>query len=199
MSSRELSDLILHGREERNLEYKTSMNWTSAQTKAKVAKSAMAMANIPDGGAIVFGVDQSGEMFLPNGMTPEDFRSFSQDDVMEYVNGFADPYTELTVSPDSFEDGRQFLVIQIRAFDQLPVVCKKEGEQRLRRGALYTRSRRKHETVQVSSQTEMREILDRAVDWEIRRLRERGILVAAVGTAEGDEDQAAFEDQLGGL
>jgi hypothetical protein len=44
---------IYHGREERNLEYKQTMSWTEASTKAKITKCVMAMSNIRDGGSIV--------------------------------------------------------------------------------------------------------------------------------------------------
>ena len=145
MASEELDELILHGREERNLEYKAPMSWTSSLTKTKVAKASMAMSNIPDGGAVVLGIEQGGEAFLVKGMTAEDADSFSQDDVQEFVNEYADPYVELTVSQVELPDNRRFVVIQVREFGQLPVVCKKNGEQKLRKGALYTRPRRKYE------------------------------------------------------
>lgn len=201
MTSPELMELIFHTREERNLEYKASMNWTAPETKANLAKSVMAMSNIPDGGAVVIGVEELGGFFQEEGMDDGDFRSFSQDDVMAHVNEFADPYVEVTVSPVELTDGsdKRFVVIQVREFEQLPVVCKKEGMERLRRGALFTRSRRKYETAEVGSQSEMREILDLAVDKEIRRLRQRGILLSGLEVSIEDRDRAAFEEQLGGL
>jgi len=44
------------------------------------------------------------------------------------------------------------------------VICKKDGMEKLRRGAVYTRSRRMPETVEVPGQVEMREILDLALE-----------------------------------
>ena len=168
--------LISHGREERNLEYKQSMSWSDIATKVKVTKSAMAMANISDGGYIVFGEKKNGEVYEPEGMQKDHADSFKQDDVMDWVNKYADPYVELIVSVEK-RDGKRFVVIQIQEFDQLPVVCKKDGED-LKCGDVFTRSRRKYETARVGSQTEMREILDLAVDKEIRRLRSRGLVTS---------------------
>lgn len=199
MTSPELREFILHGREERNLEYKSSMAWSSSETKVKVTAVAMAMANIKDGGTFILGVEQDDEVFHAKGMAIGDFNSFAQDDVMEYVNGYADPYVELTVSPVRFEDGRQFIVIQIQAFDQLPVVCKKGGASPLRRGAMFTRPRRKYETTVVSSQTEMREIIDRAVDIQIRQLRERGLIQQGATEPPAVDARDLFEEQLGDL
>lgn len=199
MNSFELIDLIEHGREERNLEYKSSMDWKSPFTKAKVAKSTMAMANISGGGAIIFGVPEGPAGFEAVGMDEGDFESFAQDDVMAHVNEYADPYVELTLSPVEQEDGKKFIVIQVREFEELPIVCKKEGEEHLRRGAIFTRSRRKYETAEIGSQTEMREILRLAVDKEILSLRQRGILLSHTEIQSEEKDRISFEEQLAGL
>ncbi len=189
--------LIFHGREERNLEYKRSMSWAEIATKIKVAKSAMAMANISDGGYIVFGVKKNGEVYVPEGMQEDHADSFKQDDVMEWVNKYADPYVELIVSPAE-RKGKPFVVIQVLEFDQLPVICKKPGES-VKRGDVFTRSRRKYETALVGSQTEMREILDLAVDKEIRRLRSRGLITSIEIVSPTEADRQAFERQRWGL
>ena len=194
-------DLIEHGREERNLEYKETLNWEDSSTKGKIAKSAMAMANIPDGGAIVIAVEENSEVFDPVGMKPEDYESFGQDDTQDWVNGYADPFVQLTVQREEAADGKKFVVIQIQQFKALPVVCTKSGVEGLRSGAVYTRSRRKYQTVEVSSQTEMRGILDRATDKQILELRRRGILLSSAEslpeTVAGHSEK--FDKQLSGL
>lgn len=173
MGQQALIDLVLHGSEERNLEYKRSLSWNDAITKAKVVKSALAMANIPDGGAIVFGVEEiRPRVFEPKGMDPTDAGAFNQDDVQEYVNEYADPYVDLKVTPVQ-HDGKDFIVIQISEFEEIPVLCRKDGQEGLRRGGIYTRPRRKFESILVPSQNEMREILDLAVDKHIRKYREK--------------------------
>lgn len=43
MSDEALLEMVYHGREERNLEYKQSISWQEPAIKAKIAKSAMAM------------------------------------------------------------------------------------------------------------------------------------------------------------
>ena len=199
MDNEALLELVFHGREERNLEYKCSVSWQEPTTKAKIAKSAMAMANVPDGGAIILGVEQSGDSFVPSGMELEQSESFKQDDVMDHVNGYADPYVELTVTLVS-KNNKSFIVMQVQEFGQLPVICKKDGEAGLKRGAFFTRSRRKYETAQVGSQTEMRETLDLAVDKEIRHLRSRNLISPLSEIISASEaDREAFEQQLGGL
>ena len=198
MPEGELWELVYHGREERNLEYKRSMNWREPQTKAKITKSATAMANISDGGNIIIGVEKEGESYIARGMDSEDASSFQQDDVMEHVNEWADPYVEITVTLLN-DDDNEFVCIQVREFEQLPVLCKKDGMEGLKRGAFFTRSRRKYETAQVGSQSEMREILDLAVDKEIRRLRARRLIHEVQVMAPSEADREAFDEQRGGL
>ena len=172
MAGRSLISLILHGAEERNLEYKASMNWGENATRSKVVRAAMSMANIRDGGAIVFGVEETapGE-FQAVGMPDRDADSFNLDDVMDAVNKYADPFVEMEVDRVIWQ-GRQFVVIQVKEFEEIPVVCRKSGVN-LKRGAVYTRSRRKNESVPISSQTEMREVLEMSFDKRMRRYRNR--------------------------
>lgn len=197
-----LIDLILHGSEERNLEYKSSFPWSKsgANVKARVIKTVLGMANITDGGVVVVGVTEDNGTFNLDGMNARHIATFTQDRVQADVNAFADPYVEVTVSPRQLEDGKKFIVIQVRPFDQIPVICKKDGPERLRSGAMYTRPRRKIETVEVPSQTEMREIVERAVDsgvaMYLERARRLGLLPSATPP---DFDAKRFEEQLKGL
>jgi hypothetical protein len=56
----DLQFYILHGREERYLEYKRAMIWTSNNTtKVKVARAMMAMSNLRNGGVIVVGMQET--------------------------------------------------------------------------------------------------------------------------------------------
>ena len=140
MSDEALLEMVDHGREERNLEYKRSISWQDAAAKAKIAKSAMAMANIPDGGVIVIGVEKIGETYDAVGMEQGHIESFKQDDVVEYINEkYADPYIELKVTPVT-KDDKCFVIIQVHEFSQLPIICKNNGLENLRRGAFFIRS-----------------------------------------------------------
>lgn len=196
-----LLDLVLHGREERYLEYKRSLNWGDAQAKAKITRTILGMSNIRDGGTIVIGVAQDDESFVPEGATQADLDSFTQDTVAEWVNGYADPFAEVTVTRVSHEHAA-FVVIQVGEFAEIPVVCKQNGPfALLKRGAVYTRSRRKHETVEVPSQVEMRELLDLSIEKGFRRLIERlhraGVSMGAVAGLSRDREE--FDRQLGEL
>ena len=160
----DITNLILWPREERNLEFKCSMNWNEAPTKAKLTKSVLAMANLRDGGHIVLGVErQPDDSYVPVGMKQDDLDSFVQDNLSAHFSEYADPYIEVNLLKHMI-DARPFCILRVNEFAELPVVCKKDGAEKLRRGATYVRSRRIPETVEVPSQVEMREILDLAVE-----------------------------------
>ena len=192
-------DLIYHGSEERFLEYKSSMSWDDIATKTKVVIACLAMANIPDGGVLIFGVDEiSKGVYEANGMKEEDVDSFNQDNVSDYVNGFADPYVELKLNKVT-DDAKKFIVIQIQEFDELPIVCKKDGE-KICRGDIYTRPKRKNESVPVPSQNEIREILDLAIDKQMRKIHRNLDRWGFIPNQKYQQSSAQkFDEQLGGL
>jgi predicted HTH transcriptional regulator len=201
--SQELIDFILHGSEERNLEYKESMSWRQRDAKVEITRCILGMANLRDGGTIVLGVKEDDNDFVPIGMQTEHAKSFSHDKVAPYVNERADPFVEIEVTIVSHE-GKEFVVIQIREFDELPVICKREGklstgDLRLRKGAMYIRSRRMCETIEVPSQTEMREIIELAVDKGVRRLMERMSRTGILNLVMEASDSERFDEQLGEL
>ncbi len=194
-----LIDLILHGNEERNLEYKGPLAWNDANIKGKLCKSIMAMANMRDGGDLVIGVREKPKgHFTPVGLTTADADTFSQDEVAAFVSEYAAPFVEFTLRRVTHEK-KKFVVMQVQEFLELPVVCRKDGPADLRRGAFYTRTRRIYETARVSSEAEMREIIDLSAEKSIRTLIKRGQLASLQATAPADADAQKFAKQLGKL
>jgi len=200
MASRELLDLILAGRESQNLEYKQSMTWNDRTNKAKITKSILAMSNTRDGGAIVIGEEQQTDgTFKPNGMNPTDASSFDYDNVTSHVAEYADPYVNFSLSPIEY-DGKKFIIIQVEEFEEIPVICKKSYGNLLHHGRIYTRTRRMPESAGISSQTEMREIIDMAIDKGIRRFYQRLFRIEfPISTSPRTRDEELFNTQIEGL
>ena len=198
MNNQEFIELINHGREERNLEYKGDISWNDEDTRASITKTVLAMSNISDGGIIVIGVHKSGEEYLPNGISDNNYSSFKQDDLSSFINEYADPYVELTLTQIE-HNSKKFVIIQIQQFTELPVICKKDGLRNLKRGGIYTRPRRKIESTFIPSQVEMRELIEHAVEIQIIK-RMNFFRVAGVDIKEtGDDEITKFIDQLKGL
>ncbi len=156
------------------------------------------MANIRDGGTIIVGVSQRSGSLVAQGMSQEHINTYDVDKVQSYVNRFADPYVrlEMYIVP---RDSQSFVAIVVHEFDEIPVVCRRNGVG-LRQGAVYTRSYRMPETCEVPSQTEMREIIEIATDKGVRRFLERSHRAGlSTGGAIGPTDAEKFDEQLEGL
>jgi predicted HTH transcriptional regulator len=134
---------ILHGREERYLEYKRFMIWTGNDTtKVKIAKAMMAMANLRNGGVIVVGMQESSRgVWVPEAMTPQQISSFTQDDVAQWVNDYATLAVQFGIEAVAL-NGNEFVVIQVQEFGTSPIICRKQkitGGETLEPGAIYYR------------------------------------------------------------
>ena len=198
MSEDILVQLITHGHEERNLEYKRDVSWKNTSIRSKLIKSILAMSNIPDGGAIVIGVEEVGGSFIPKGVSETNLNTFKQDDISSKVSTYADPYVEVTVTQVKYDE-REYVVIQVKEFADIPVLCKKDGPEGLQIGHLYTRPRRKIESVPVPSQIEMREIINLAIDKGMENQQKRLLKYGGTPTSKLGVDTLAFENQAEGL
>jgi len=195
MDKSEFQGLIQLG-EGRSLEFKRSTSWNDKGFKANIAKSILAFSNVRDGGRIVVGVEQKDDGgFNPVGMTEEHLVTWNYDNIASYVSEFADPFVEFSLERVDV-DLMTFLLITILEFRELPVVCKRDGNSRLRKGAIYTRTYRMPESAEVPSQTELREILDLATEKKIRLFH---TMASRVGLTVpiGPSDSERFNQQLG--
>ncbi|MFO7996187.1 MAG: ATP-binding protein [Dehalococcoidia bacterium] len=196
---------IQHGKEERYLEYKGAMAWSSDNTKIEIAKAMMAMSNLRSGGVIVVGMKEVRRgVWEPDAMTDEQVASFTQDDIAQWVNDYAVPSVQFTAGSFSL-DTNKFVIIKVREFDSVPTICRKQkqlgGRERLKRGAIYYRSNAKNESAPVSSDEDMRELIGLAVGkgvaGEIERLQELGFVAILPVTQE--EDALKYEHERRGL
>jgi len=178
MTQEELKTYIEAGKESRHLEYKRSKSWNDPNFKATITKSILGMSNIKDGGTIVIGMDkQEDGSYVPEGVQLEHLKAFSDEDsIKKYVANFADPCVDFDVEISKYQNN-DFVIIIVREFEELPVICKADGLKNLRKGAIYTRTKRHPETAEVPSQTEMREIVELAIDKGMRKLSERGYIL----------------------
>lgn len=185
MTEDELKAYIEAGKESRHLEYKCSESWDDSNFKATITKSVLGMSNIKDGGTIVIGMDkQEDGSYIPRGVQQDHLETLrSEDAIKMYVANFADPCVDFDVEIGKYQNN-DFVVVIVREFEELPVICKADGRKNLRKGAVYTRTRRHPETAEVPSQTEMREIIELAIDKGMRKLRERGYVLRGQKTSE---------------
>ncbi|WP_163187066.1 helix-turn-helix domain-containing protein [Niallia circulans] len=190
--------LLEAGGETRNIEFKKTYDWGNPQHKAKIVKCILAMSNIKDGGHLVLGIDdeKQGEEKL-SGMEIEHYEKLNYDHMVVEVNKFADPPVSFNMYPVLHED-KAFVLIRVPEFDEQPIICKRSGEQGLKEGAVFSRSKSKPESAIIKTQLEMRELIDIAIKKGIRqfytRVRDSGLQLA-----DNDTSQENYENELNGI
>lgn len=161
------------------------------------------MANQRDGGRVVIGVATRKDQSLDDtGVEPVHLPTWIFDPVFEALNSYCDPAIEMDLS--RLEDSKQkkvFVVLDVREFADLPIICTKSyvalpsKKVILRKNAFYIRSRQKPASIEVSSQVEMRALVELAIDKQIPRIaRLMGLLPRPTPAGE-DGDRAKFDAQ----
>ncbi len=136
------------------------------------------------------------------GVDDSDLATWNFDDLAASLAPIADPAIRFRVSTPEHA-GRRYMCIEVDAFDDIPVMCRRQYPRHARRGdllvlregAIYVRSRRKPESVEIPSSTEMRELLELATE---RRMASMLGTVGRAGlTLRGRSDpREAFDAEL---
>jgi len=174
MNEIEFREILAFGREQHGVEFKRGgSRKTDKRLLAKVIRAVLSMANRRDGGRVIVGVaeDNVGNL-ISNGILEEDLQSWKHDNLADSVAEYADPSVSFETEIFVFE-GKNFLLIEVDEFEDIPVICKKDFENVLRSGACYVRARRKPETVEIPTQADMRDLLDLAIDKGVRKFVSR--------------------------
>ncbi len=169
MTPEDFAEYLRPGYEGQGYEFKGAFLRGDALFFAKVTRAALGMVNRVGGGLIFIGIDElpDGGGLVLAGLSDSQRDSWNYDDVAAGFAPAADP--RLTFDREVLEyEGRSFVILTIHEFEDIPVLCAKDynhgGVSILRKGALYVRSRGKPETSEVPTQTEMRAVLDLAID-----------------------------------
>ncbi len=147
----------------RDTEYKESQPFDVY--RYKIAKAAMALANLRDGGRIIIGVHEREGRLRAEGVTVEHEASYNPDRVIEAINYHARPPVNCVVRVVADAD-RRFVVIEVQPFDRIPVFCKNgtpddvSKNDRLTKGQLYVRSNERIATTRVVDPDLMAELLE---------------------------------------
>ncbi len=95
--------------------------------------------------------------------------------------------------------GNDLVAIEVAEFAEIPVLCGRDYPGIVRQGALYIRSRRMPESLEVPSQTEMREVLDLATEKRLRSFlatAQRAGAAPITGTASSTAADREFDAQM---
>lgn len=186
MFSNEIFEIITHGREEVNIEYKDSMSWKSRYAQLEIIRAMLAMANT-EGGYIVVGVkEEKDKRCNPVGMEDEHYKSFNHDYISSKIKNYCDPDINFNVVADASEINgieRKFIVIEMSESKE-PIICSKGERQNkksdwlpgniaLRKNAIYIRSKTPVESREISSAHEWRQLINKIVEKNKSELMKR--------------------------
>jgi predicted HTH transcriptional regulator len=168
MTNDEFEASLRLGYEQRGVEFKGPGSLGDSHFAAKATRAVLAMANRRGGGTLIIGVEDKKTALNAVGLSDSQLESWKHDDVADKLATYADPYVSFDLEYFEFED-RRFVIVRVHEFEEIPVLCKKQFDPVLRKGACYVRSMNKPESVQVGTQEDMRELIELATEKRLRR------------------------------
>jgi len=174
--------------ERRSIEFKSGGPLSDKHLVARVTRAVLAMTNTRDGGKVVIGVEEAAGVPTGTGLSASDLASWKFDDVAAKLAAYAEPYVNLEMEIVPLA-GSSCVVLTVSEFDEVPVICKKAFDMPapvrsvLRRGALYIRGRPKPESIEVSNQADMRELIDFATEKQLARFVRQGLAAGVFAVA----------------
>src|SRR6266849_3226050 len=180
--------------ESQSIEFKESSPWPTLQYK--IIKTALAMANLRDGGVIVIGASEREKRWDLTGISAEDLASYDVDEVIDGIHRFASPAikTEIVLVP--YRNDQTFLAINVHEFDETPIVCRRDGpsQTNLKQGVVYIRPAGRARTSEVRSAEEMHDLLELAAEKRARRFLETSRRIGLEAPS-----RKSFDEELQGL
>lgn len=179
LSPEEFHSLKEAGYERRNVEFKSPFIWgdtASVWLQENVIRAVLGFANTKDGGDIIIGIgEDDNKKPVLTGLEDAQVTSFNYDSVKGVIDSFASPYINLDIRIAE-EEGKRFVVIRVSEFDDIPIICRKDGQNQnvLKRGDIYCRSRSGSPATIRVTEAELREIIELAIDKGQEKLEQRG-------------------------
>ncbi len=215
-SSEELIRFIEAAGESTNIDAKGPMEWDGAKDSAGLTKDILAFSNCRDGGVIVVGKGESEPgKFVLTGLSEQQAASFETTKVATWVNNHCSPPVALVCYRQEHQS-RQFIVIAVSEFHDVPVLCTKHfdhpdkrSKPLLRKGAIYVRTPNA-ESAPLSSIEELRSLIgiatvkkgEQMLSMFQAMLKGRPLMEVEPDEepfrSEREEVQAALDTELGG-
>lgn len=173
MTTQQLEILIEGQKEQPSLDFKASCPWTP-----NFVKDILAMSNLPDGGYIVIGVEEDGNLFKKKGVNEDHRKTYVEDKMRDLVGKYADPMVDFKVYFPNDSNGTEYVVIKVFSFREIPTICKRDGDDKLKVGTIYYRNtNRRMESAAVSNVNDLRDIIELSAVRLMQRRRDFGFII----------------------
>lgn len=184
------------------IDFKESSFWE--QLRHTIVKNVLAMGNLRDGGIVVIGASERNGTWELNGITDEHFASYDADTMLGCIGSFVSPHAKVDIVRVIHTNGHPFLCVQTYEFDEIPLICKKNGPdgEGLLEGAVYVRPPGVPRATRMMNAEQMRDLLRLAAEKQARRILEDARRIGVLPDVEVQPRQELpieFERELEGL
>ncbi|MGC2744312.1 MAG: ATP-binding protein [Candidatus Angelobacter sp.] len=184
--------------ESHRIDFKESAEWTLLRDK--LVKTVLGMGNLRDGGIVIVGVSERNANWEITGIRAEHLESYDADVMLGYFSTFVSPFAQVDVV-QVLHDARNFLAVQIHEFQEIPLVCKRNGaapnHEGLFEGSVYVRpTGGVPRTTRVMDAQQMHDLLELAAEKKARGMIRRA---RTFEMAVPEIDNVAFDRELEGL
>jgi len=195
MQEAEFAELLEQGHELGGVEFKGPGSRKDKAYAAVVARACLGMANRGGGGIVIIGVQQSAQNPPdPVGLSEGEGSTWNHDELSDTLSEYADPSISFELELFKYQ-GKTFALIRVFEFSDVPVLCRKDYRDILRKGACYVRTRRKPETTEIPTQEDMRDLLDLATDKKLRAFVARAVPIGLLPLSPPERDADKFAEQ----
>jgi len=182
----ELESILEGQAETQTIEFKGACGWDVV----RMAKDILALSNVQDGGVIVIGVEDG--TYKRQGVDAAQMQTFNVETMRDQMAAYADPHVNFVVEYPADSVGKRYVVIRVRSFEEIPVICRKDSQD-TRAGVLYYRNKnRRIESAPISNSYDMRDVIEMAT---VRMMQRKQRFGYAVPAGAGQK----FTEELGGL
>lgn len=196
----EIEAVLAGGYELHGVEIKGPRPTSDKHHFARVARAALSMGNLRDGGYVIIGIDDTDLSAMSPGLDKSDLDSWMDyDTVASNLARYADPPLRFEIAPRLLSNGVTVAVIEVAEFADIPHLCKKDYPQVLRSGALYVRTHRMPETAEVPTAVEMREVIDlakvKALRLYVETAERAGIVLSTTSVPDAEDSSEQYKAQ----
>ena len=182
MTTEELEEKLEAGVETQTLDFKRAIDWNADC----LVKDILALSNVQDGGYVIIGVDDG--TFQRQGVSVQQKETYKIDIMKDQMAAFADPHVNFTVDFPQDRNGLIYVVIKVFPFEEIPVICRKNGKD-AKVGVLYYRNKnRRVESAAISNSYDMRGVIELAAIKMMQRKVEIGFIIKGSVKQKLDEE-----------
>lgn len=186
MTTQELEEKLEGATETQTVEFKDACNWNVGT----FAKDILALSNVQDGGYLIIGVED--ESFIRKGISDTQKETYKIDIMKDQMTSYADPHVNFIVQFPKDREQKEYAVIHVFQFEEVPVICRKDSVD-TKSGTLYYRNKnRRAESAPVSNSYDMGDIIQLATIRKMKRKVALGFTVTA-------SVEKKLDDELNGL